>query len=516
MKKTVSSNQNSEGGAEQGVIGQLKAYKEEGTAKALRVLDAKNDPFWVSRSRERDANWIAGLWEKYGNTARWPGYDRGIHYFIIGLGLECPWGKNRKVHPISQYMNVLSDWGNLCRAIRDARNWGLIPWDAIESRQSVGLETWIEYGGRQSLPFKDFDGEVSHSLSVTISTVEEIEKASIYEDDFDSEVESLIDDLLGSYAEDLNPARYQPYYVAVVSEKSGLGRIAKGALSELSHGFDFLNFEGQATTTAIKNFATRLVGGGPPEHRISEKRIRIFYLSDFDYAGRVMVPAFAWKLYYLLMVLGKSGLDVKIRPLALTKGQIKEYDLPPGPVSAKALGAKTLQDRWLREHGKIIEIDSLIGLHPGELEKIIVEAVSPYIDTKLAGEMETQLSDWLEETRDGIIDDLEDLREPWDKAHASLSKAIDELNEAVDEAGIKERLGELSEKVDTIKEKHGIDDLVEEYEKTMQDIDIDASYYADKFEKPKSEHVVEEDDEWLYDSARNPGIQAAILREYKP
>lgn len=498
------------------ILEQLKGYKDTGVAKGYRVLDSKNDPFWVLPSRERDARWVAGIWEKYGRTDRWPGYDRGVHYFILGLGLECPWGKNRKVHPSRQYMNVLSDWGNLCRAIRDARNWGLIPWDAIECKQSVGLEKWIDYGSLQSLPFEGFDGRFNHHLSVTIPEVEEIEAASIYEEDFDSEVNDLIDNLFSSHVEDLNPARYQPYYVAIVSEKSGLERILRGALRELDHGFDGLNFEGHATTTAIRNLAMRLVREGPPEHRIREKKIRIFYLSDFDYAGRVMVPAFAWRLYYLLMALGSTDIDVKIRSLALTKEQVEEYDLPPGPVSEKSLGSKTLQDRWLREYGKIIEIDSLIGLHPGALRRIIVDAVSPYIDVDLAGEMDSKLSDWMDETMDGIVEDLENLREPWEKAHSALSEAIDELNEAIEEAGIVDKLGELSEKVDEIKERHGIDDLVEEYKDTMRNIDVDAGGYAEKFEKPRSEHVVSEDDDWLFDSSRNPVAQADILRKYKP
>ena len=508
----VSSNQKGSG-----ILGQLKGFKVGGVAKSYMVLDSKNDPFWVLPSRERDARWISGIWEKYGRTDRWPGYDRGIHYFVLGLGLDCPWGMNRKVHPVSQYMNVLSDWGNMCRAIRDARNWGLIPWDAIESKQSVGLEKWIDYGGgRERLPFEGFDGKTSHSLNVSIPAVEEIENAWIYEDDFDSEVEGLIDDLFSNYTGKLSPVRYQPYHVAIVSEKSGLERIVRRAHSELGHGFDFLNFEGQATTTAIRDFAARLMADGPPEHRIRKKRIRVFYLSDFDYAGRVMVPAFAWNLYYQLMVLGGTGLDVKVRPLALTKGQVEEYDLPPSPVSDKSLGAKTLQDRWLREQGKIIEIDSLIGLHPGKLEEIIVSAVAPYIDGKLADEIESQLSEWRDETRKSITGELEDLRDNWEEAHGALARAIEELNEALEAAGIRERLGELRRKVDEIKEKHGIDGLIEEYKDTMNDIEIDAGHYAEKFEKPGSIHVVDEEDDWLFDSQREPGAQATILRGYRP
>lgn len=500
------------------ILGQLKGYKADGTAKAYQVLDDKNDPFWVSRSRERDAKWIAGIWEKYGSTNRWPGYDRGIHYFILGLGLGCPWGKNRRVHTSEMYMNVTSDWGNLCRSIRDARNWNLIPWNAITNKQSVGLETWVDYGGswKQKMPFEDFDGEVNHYLSVTIPEVKEISEAKIYENSFDDEVGDLINQLFDDHTEGLTSTRYQPYYVCVVSEKQGLRNIVRNTLRELNHGFDFLNYEGQATTTVVKSFVDRLLYGGPTEHSIANKKIRIFYLADFDFAGRIMVPAFAWKLYYLLLTMGESELDIKIRPLALTKEQVEKYDLPPAPVSPKSLGAGTLQNRWLREFGKIIEIDSLMALHPGELEKIIVDAVNPYIDWDLESEIESNIEDWRNDVSEGVTDDLESLRSPWEEVHKKLSEATVELNKAIEEASISKKLSELTTTIDAIKEKHNIADLVEKYENSMKNIEIDADYYASKFDKPESTYEADESDDWLYDSSRNPGLQAQMLREYKP
>lgn len=499
----------------------LKDLKRDGTAKAFRVLDTKNDPFWVSGARERNARWITGLWKKYEGTTVWPGYDRGIHYLLVSLNIDCPWGMNRKVHPSQKYMNVLSDWSALTRAIRDARNWGLIPWDAIRSMRAEGLELWINYGGslnrKDKLPFEDYDGKIDHSLLVEIPELEELEKARIYEDSFDSEVENLFDSLINDETEELTASRYQPYYVAVVSEKEGLKTVAERTLSELGHGFDFLKFTGQASTTEIRRFARWLAVGGPKEHPISKKKIRIFYLSDFDYAGRIMVPAFIWKLYYLLLTMGKQDLDVKIKPLALTKEQVDEFNLPPGPVAAKSLGSKTLQDRWLRDFGKIIEIDSLMGLYPGELEKIIVEAISPYIDRDLEAEMQEQYSSWCGETFDSVIKDLEHLREPWEDAHEALSTAVDELNEAIEEAGILDELKKLTAKIDEIKEKHKIDDLVETYEDTMKGIELDTASYASEFEKPESELDVDEDEEdWLFDSTRPPTTQAEILRQYKP
>lgn len=495
---------------------QLKEFKVDGTAEVFRVLDKKNDPFWVSSSRERDARWMANIWKKYGD--RWPGYDRGVHYFVLGLGLGCPWGKKRRVHSSEMYMNVTSDWGNLCRAIRDARNWGLIPWNAIENKQSVGLESWLEYGGswKEDMPFVEFDGKVDHYLSVTIPEVREIPEAEIYEENFDNEVGDLINGLFSNHITELTSSRYQPYYVCVVSEKQGLRNIVRNTLSELNHGFDFLNFEGQATTTVVKNFANRILRGGPTEHPIAKKKIRIFYLSDFDYAGKIMVPAFAWKLYYLLVMMAKPDLDIKIRPLALTNVQVGQYNLPPAPVSPKSLGAGTLQDRWLKEYGKVIEIDSLMALHPGELEKIIIDAVNPYIDWELESEMKKNMDDWKDDTTEGLTDDFEPLRKPWEEAHKKLSEAVGELNKAIEEAGITEKLSELTATVDAIKEKHNIDDLVQEYKDIMNDIEVDADYYAKQFDKPESTYEVDEFDDWLYDSSRSPGLQADILRQYKP
>ncbi len=502
-------------------INTLKDLKLDGTAKAFRVLDTKNDPFWVSGARERNARWITELWKKYEGTTVWPGYDRGIHYLLVSLNIECPWGQNRKKHPSPLYMNVLSDWSALTRAIRDARNWGLIPWDAIRSMRTEGLAQWINYGGslanKDKLPFEGYDGKIDHYLSVTIPELNELEIASIYEDNFDYEVEALFDDLINNHTQQLKASRYQPYYVAVVSEKEGLKTVAERTLSELGHGFDFLGFTGQASTTEIRRFATWIAHGGPSEHPINEKKIRIFYLRDYDYAGQIMVPAFIWKLYYLLLTMNKTGMDVKIKPLALTTEQVEAFNLPPGPVAAKSLGSKTLQDRWLREHGKIIEIDSLMGLHPGELEKIIVEAISPYIDRDLKDEMEEQYSSWCGDILDSVTKDLEHLRDPWEDAHEALSTAVDELNEAIEEAGILDELKKLTARIDEIKEKHKIDDLKETYEATMKGIELDTVSYAGEFEKPESELDVDEDEEdWLFDSTRPPTAQAEILREYKP
>jgi len=438
----------------------------------------------------------------------------------VSLGIECPWGQNRRVHASSLYMNVDSDFSKLVGAIRDARNWGLIPWHAIEDRKHVGLERWLKWGwlegNREKRPFEDWDGEIDYSIDVNIPEVEGIGEAEIciYEQDLDEVAKRIVKRVMRNHMRDLTSARYQPYYVAVVSEKSGLRDVAREALKRLSYGFDFLNFEGQASTTEVRAFIhNRLLSEVPPEHPIAEKKIRIFYISDYDYAGRSMVPAFIQKLAYFLWE-EKINLDIRIRPLALTKEIVEEYDLPPAPVPSRRLGAKTLQDRWLREFGSIVEVEAFIELHPGALENLIVETVSRYVDPDLEEEVERILDEVKEEAESKILEAVEERRDDWEEAKEKLEKAMKELNEVIERMNINESLKTLSEELEALKEKHGLEELVASYQETLEDLSVD--YEAPDLDLTSEFKAEEDEDDWLFDSTRDRAKQAKALREYRP
>lgn len=509
------------------ILKRLREMKVSGEAAKLRVLDPKSDPFWISPARIRDAEWFARIWhERLAELWRkrqrkmkvtLKPCDRELHYILVSLGIECPWGLKRRVHNSPLYMNVKSDFNQLIRASRDARIWGLLPWDAIVDRKHVGLEKWVNYGWspskRETQPFEDFDGDTSYSLGVSLPEVEKVGEADFDEDDFDDIVKIIANRVLSNNMTDLTVSRYQPYYVALVSEKSGVRHNVREALGRLNYGFDFLNFEGHASTTAVRNFIhKRLLGDVPAEHPIREKKIRIFYLSDYDYAGRVMPPAFIQKLLYHLWESGVK-LDIKIKPLALTKEIVEKYDLPPAPVPLRSLGAKTLQDRWLREFGKIIELESLNLFHLGVLEDIIVKEVGKYIDRDLAGEVKDKLKEVRKEARKAITAEVEEWRGDWLEARAKLLRAMNDLNEAIRSKNINEALSRLKGEIDQLCEEYEVDTLVEEYQKTLKDIYVD-------FEAPKldfnSDYQADEDDDWLFDSKRDPITQAMILRKYRP
>ena len=505
----------------------LVEMRMTGKALELMVLDAKNDPFWPSPARVRDAEWIAKLWterlaeiwrerEKVKKQEERP-YDRGLHYILVSLGVTCPWSENRRVHSSPMYMNVDSDFNKLIGAIRDARNWKLLPWDLIEDRKHVGLEKWVNYGlypyNMEVKPFEDFDGDASYSLGVSMPEIEEVGEAGFDEDDFDEIMESIVSDILAKNMTGITAARHQPYYVAIISEKSGMRSVIRTALERLDYGFDFLNFEGQASTTVVRNFIEyRLLGDVPAEHPISKKKIRIFYISDYDYAGRVMPPAFIQKLFYYLWESG-TKLDIKVKPLALTKEIVEKYDLPPAPVPARSLGGKTLQDRWLREFGQIVELEALDTFHPGVLEDLIVNEVGKYVDRNLARTVNDKLDEVRSTAREVIIKEVEEWRVDWLEARAKLLRAMNSLNDAIRSKNINETLRNLRKEIDKLNEEYEIDKLIEEYQATLKDIYVDYEPPELNFE---SNYEADEDGEWLFDSERNPVEQAKILRRYKP
>jgi len=496
------------------LLERLTAMKSSGDSAKLKVLDPKSDPFWISPARIRDAKWIAEVWK---TQIQKKTYDRGLHYKLVSLGIECPWGKERRKHASPLYLNVDSDFNKLISAIRDARDWGLLPWDAIEDRKHVGLEKWVNYGifpeNREVKPFETFDGTVSHFLGVIIPEVDEVDEAEFVEDDFNDVARATAEQVLQENMTDLTSARYQPYYLVVISEKSGLQSILKTAHYNLHYGFDFLNFEGQASTTIVRSFVEdRLLGNVPAEHPIREKKIRIFYISDYDYAGRTMPPAFIQKLVYCLWKLNVN-LDIKIKPLALTEEIVKKYDLPPAPVSLRKLGAKTLQDRWFREFGKIVEVEALDTFHPGVLEQILIDELGKYIDKNLADQVNQKLEEIKREAAEAILEAIGERKADWLMTRAKLLRAMNRINEAVRNLGVNETLRKLREELDRVKREHDIEDLVRQYKETLEDIDVD-------YESPDlnftSNHEVSENEDWLFDSQRDPVEQAKILRKYRP
>jgi hypothetical protein len=109
--------------------------------------------------------------------------------------------------------------------------------------------------------------------------------------------------------------------------------------------------------------------------RVNEraKPTRVFYISDHDEAGNGMPIAVSRHVEFLLRRGYAPGADVKLMPLALTSEQIARYKLP-STVNGKGK--------------KIVELDALEALIPEELEKIVRQAVEPYMDATIGDRRE--------------------------------------------------------------------------------------------------------------------------------
>ena len=85
--------------------------------------------------------------------------------------------------------------------------------------------------------------------------------------------------------------------------------------------------------------------------------LHAFYVSDWDDAGENMPVAIARACQYFAGQLGIKA-DISLEPLALTAGQVQRYELPKAP------------DK------KQTELDALEALHPGELARLLRDAVN--------------------------------------------------------------------------------------------------------------------------------------------
>jgi hypothetical protein len=114
--------------------------------------------------------------------------------------------------------------------------------------------------------------------------------------------------------------------------------------------------------------------------RGANKPARIFYVSDFDPAGQSMPRAVARKIEWMIQ---RAGLDVKLCPLVLTAEQVGEYDLPRTPIKETERRGARFEER----HGAgAVELDALEALHPGELARIVSEALGEFWDEGAAEE----------------------------------------------------------------------------------------------------------------------------------
>jgi len=414
-----------------------EAKMSEWSVRRARELKAEDrlggpntDPFlfWCRPARRTAARWARHVWVTVLGSPRRI-HTRRIHYALLGSGIIPPWrfntGRRRKDGTHARHdeayaeTNAHADFGQLIGAIRDARYAGLIDAELIEDHRNPDIR-WAGEKAFESLspycragsytgPFS-VDGEVEDMPNVSTSPVPSWEPLADRRINFASHMfgSPLVrhDDPDGLYH-----AMHQ-YRLAIVSEKSGVNDTVDSALQRLSVRVDYLEMVGNASLTRVLDYVRGI------HEKYPGKEIVLFYLSDYDKAGRNMPREFAQKLRYdferRALLDGSVIPSVKVYHLALTEAQVRRYDLLHAPESRAPKLAK-------------YELDALIQLHPEALEDIILDAMSRYHDPdqrERCGEAVAAHRDaWLNRARDSLETAEDDVHDIYNEFVGDLESA---------------------------------------------------------------------------------------------
>jgi hypothetical protein len=311
----------------------------------LLVLARQNDPFYAGvPAQERKARWFAGLWERFGYTTGV--HLRRVHYRVVS-----------QVEPRkddgSPYQNTEGCWSYLGEAAKAARYLGYVRADAFVDRRNPDPHL-LAPGVRTTPEPSWWAGELNASLPTVPWSLDG----------------ALELHLPGAYAMgyEYEPG-HQPYHVELWVEKSTMDDVLIPVCREL--GVNLVTSLGFQSITSVIELIRRIVE--------TEKPARILYISDFDPAGDGMPTAVARQLEYWLWQYA-SGADVALTPVALTREQVEQYRLPRIPVKDSDRRKASFEGRYGEG---AVELDALEALQPGELARVVREAVAPYRDGDL-------------------------------------------------------------------------------------------------------------------------------------
>jgi len=357
---------------------------------------------------------------------------RGFHYWIQSQGIAKPNGikyahGDPNASKKAQDDAPGKDWLYLLHSAQIARYLGIGKWENIVDMKHPEPNDYDNYyigSGLAKTGDIDPQAELNQKLEGLVNEFMRtlMNEAPRYEDE-----------------------GYQMYHMEVLCEKNSMGFVIDPACRR--YGACYQPFIGQASVEKIDMMSERAVKAAR-----AGKKVRIFYISDFDRYGSSMIPAVARKIEFFTQ--GQDA-DVKLMRLAMTDEQIAKFKLPFAP-----------------KHGEdVVELDALEAIHPGALGKIVEDALKPYAD--------------------------------WDKVHIvnEENSRIKEVVRDMLEEQLRTPLTEAFKNIDIA----GI----------AGTIDLKDAINPD-FEVPEPDHIVDDSDgNWVYDSSRDFWTQLEEYKKYK-
>lgn len=379
--------------------------------KDLLVLAPQNDPFYAGSPTDcAQAHWFKNVWDA-------AGYRSGVHlrrahyWSVSQLALE--------LHNGRPYENTDTCWKYTCQAAKMARYLGLVQVEAIADNKNPPPAVLTEYGGL----------ELSYEIAIPDLSRPQVS-------------------LFGMGVPDI-----QPYHLEVWVEKSTMNDVLEPVCER--YEANLVTFEGEVSITACSDLVRRVQAAGKPA--------RVFYISDFDPAGRSMPTATSRKVEWMRHHFGTEE-HIKVQSIALTLEQVRTYRLPRTPIKDTEKRAGKFEDTF---GSGAVELDALEALHPGVLASIVEEALDPFYSHEAAAEMR--------------------------EAHRTLRADVEAQVASI-----------------TAKYQEAIRALAA-MQVELRSIDVDAEAYTPERASP----AIAEPDDWLFDSARSYGKQIDAYKAFQ-
>lgn len=310
----------------------LRQAKEAGiSATDAKVLSI--DPYFVGSPKDIEmGTWAAQQWDAMMAKRKKPLHLRGFHYYLMSKGVVKPDGVKYA------HEDPVKDWTWLLLAAQMARYLGIGEWKGLADLKHPDPSDydnyWVGYGLER-------DGTVDVQAQLQ------------------SELDGLVDRLVNNVIKQCPNyyiEGYQTYHLEVWIEKQSMGIFIEPVVKK--YGAVYQPLVGQASVEKVNMAFARCMRAAE-----AGKKVRIFYISDWDRYGAWMPAATARKLEFYVDTQPKQ-LDIKLAWLALTEDQINQFNLPKAP-----------------KHGeKVVELDALEALRPGALGKIVEKALVEYFD----------------------------------------------------------------------------------------------------------------------------------------
>jgi hypothetical protein len=326
-------------------------------ASTLIVLAASNDPFYCGPSRQALARWFANeIWPLLDPEAE-SVHIRRVHYLVVNQPPEL---RPAKLDG-TPFENTFDDWRLLCDASLAARELGLVEADRFVDRRA-GEPTFI---------FLPDDEESEAEVLVTNDSIERPvpERAPRYTPHTYAFPRLPTLSVLG-------PEIVEPYVIEIWSEKSTMNDVLLPLAQRL--GVTLITGLGELSLTHCNLLVERALAHG--------RKSRILYISDHDPAGDGMPVSIARKIEHILRR-DDHDLDIRLDPLLLTAEQVDRFGLPRIPIKDSDLRKGHFEAR----HGEgAVELDALEAIHPGELARIVKDAVEIYREPTRATRQEIE------------------------------------------------------------------------------------------------------------------------------